>query len=232
VKFKGVEMGMVSEVSLTEDKKQVAVTVALQKSAESLARKHSKFWLVQPKVSASGISGVETILSGMYIAVLPGNGEPTQRFNALKDGPLLDKQADDLVLVLKSDRLGSLSPGCPIYYRQVQVGLISEARLSKQANSVLIFARIKHNYAPLVHNGTVFWNVSGVGVDLGLFGSKIRTESLTSLLTGGVTFATPEGEAMGARAKRGDVFVLHSDPEDDWLKWAPKININPEDVTP
>jgi paraquat-inducible protein B len=231
VKFKGVEMGKVSGVSLTEDKKKVAVTVDLPKSAESLARKQSKFWLVKPKVSATGVSGVETLLSGMYIAVLPGGGSPAHLFSALDDGPILDQKADDLVVVLKADRLGSLSPGCPIYYRQVQVGLISETRLSKQSDSVLIFARIQRNYAPLVHNGTVFWNVSGVGVDLGLFGSKIKTESLSSLLTGGVAFATPEGDAMGAPAKRGDVFPLHSDPDDDWLKWAPKINIKPANVT-
>jgi len=113
-----------------------------------------------------------------------------------------------------------------VTYREVKVGEVTGYELGQNADRVLIRVVIEPRYAPLVHTGTRFWETSGFGVDFSLFkGASLRTDSLESLLEGGVAFATPEGEQMGRRALPGQTFALFKEPQDEWFGWAPKIEL-------
>jgi paraquat-inducible protein B len=104
------------------------------------------------------------------------------------------------------------------------VGKVVDYELSATADRVLLHVLIEPRYAPLVRSATKFWNTSGVTVDAGLFkGVKLRTDSLESMLEGGISFATPDNPQMGGPARAGQTFVLNSEPKDEWLQWAPKI---------
>lgn len=129
-------------------------------------------------------------------------------------------------MVLSAPQRGSLKPGVAVSYREIPVGKVTSFKLGPNSDRVLIELLIEPRYAPLVRSGTRFWNTSGIGVDAGLFkGVKVRTDSLESMLEGGIAFATPDNPQMGGPAYAGQTFVLFDDPQDDWLKWAPKISL-------
>ena len=131
-----------------------------------------------------------------------------------------------LHVVLSATQLGSVAVGNPVYYREVQVGEVVATGLEGDAGAAEVHALIWERYAPLVQEGTVFWNASGLRVHAGLFsGATVDLESLASLLAGGVAFATPEQE--GTPAKDGSQFVLHDQPKDDWLAWHPVVRLAP-----
>ena len=234
IKCLGMTVGEVETVKLNPDLHGATVAARLQESASALALEGSRFWLVKPEVGLGGVTGLETIVTGSYIQAKPGHGEPTTLFVAL-DRPPVEKIAADrpgLHISLRSERLGSLKPGSPVYYREVKVGQVEGHELASTADSVLIQVGIGHDYAPLVRENSVFWNASGIGVDIGLSGFQIQTESLEALLQGGVAFATPAGKTgwfsgaaaeLAPPAKDGAMFKLHAKLDKKWLKWNPKI---------
>lgn len=127
-----------------------------------------------------------------------------------------------LRLVLSAARRGSLKAGAPVTYREIQVGKVTGYELGATADRVLIQILIEPRYAGLVKTGSRFWNSSGFGVDVGLFkGMTVRTESLETLVAGGVAFATPDTESNTARP--GQTFALFDEYQPEWLEWAPKI---------
>lgn len=223
IKYEGISVGDVTSVNLAPDLDGVIVKAKLKRSAEKLARSGSKFWLVHPQIGAGGISGLETIITGNYIAVRPGKGAPGKFFEGLEHPPYSDYPG--LKIMLKSTVLGSLSPGAPVYYREVKVGIVEHCVLANDAQHVNISLNIYEEFAPLVRENSQFWNASGIGMTLSLFGAKIKSESLAAILTGGIAFATPNIKQMGAPVQDGAVFTLYSNPENEWLKWQPIINL-------
>lgn len=167
-------------------------TIEMNKAAEPHLTKGTRFWLVKPSVSLAGITGLETLVSGNYIAVSPGEGERTKRFTALKVAPPLSDSEPGLHLTLKAERLGSLNRDSPIFYKQIQVGRVKSYRLSEDQSTVEVKVFIEPAYASLVRKHTRFWNASGVSIDASLSGVKVRSESLSSIVAGGIAFATPE----------------------------------------
>ena len=133
---------------------------------------------------------------------------------------------EGLALVLSTDRRGSLKPGLPVSYREIPVGKVARVELGPTADRVLVHVLIEPRYATLVRSGSRFWNASGFGLDIGLFkGAQLRTESLESILEGGIAFATPEEDPALARA--GQTYALFAEPKEEWLRWAPKIALKP-----
>jgi paraquat-inducible protein B len=123
-----------------------------------------------------------------------------------------------------------LQAGSPIYYRGIEVGAVQEQRLSADARMVEFDAFIQQRYAPLIRKETKFWNVSGVNVDFGLFkGAEVNVESLKSLVSGGINFATPDEAKGGEPVKDGTLFRLYDEPKKEWLDWAPAISIGRDD---
>ncbi|HVK98320.1 MAG TPA: MlaD family protein [Dongiaceae bacterium] len=111
-----------------------------------------------------------------------------------------------------------------MYYREVSVGRVTGYRLSDTADQILVFVNIDPRYSTLVRKGTRFWSASGVNIDVGLFkGAKIKTESLESVLAGGISFATPDDGAGLPQARPGDQFSLAAEAKDEWLEWKPRI---------
>jgi hypothetical protein len=134
-----------------------------------------------------------------------------------------------LNVVLTGEQLGSIAVGNTVYYREVPVGEVTSVGLAENASSAVVHAAIHRRYAPLVQEGTVFWNASGLQAKFGLFsGGEISVESLKALLAGGVAFATPQTSG-GTQASEGSRFVLHDKPEDEWLKWRPAVRLAPEE---
>jgi len=151
---------------------------------------------------------------------------PQKNFVALPAAPETAKQEAGLSLVLSAARRGSLKPGVPVTYREITVGKVTGYELGQTADRVLIHILIEPKYAPLVRSGTRFWNTSGFDFDVGLFkGATMRTESLETMIQGGVAFATPDGDRMGGAAHPEQTFPLFDKFEDEWLTWAPKISL-------
>lgn len=227
IKYRGVPIGEVAAVELSEDQQHVLVKARLRRSALSIAREGSVFWIVRPEVGIANITGLGTVITGPHIEVLPGTGEAKSEFVGLESAPVaLERKG--LKIVLRSSRLGSLKPSSPVYYRGIEVGAVQDSQLGNNSTTVDIQVFVRQRYVNLVRNGSKFWNVSGVDVSFGLFrGVEINLESLRSLVAGGIAFATPN-DPKGKAAKDGMVFRLYEKPKKEWLEWTPEIPIPPE----
>ena len=192
--YKGMSIGKLTALELDDSGEQrgVRATLEMDKRVERQLLSNTRFWLVKPSVSLAGITGLETLVSGNYIAASPGDGEPTRKFTALNEPPPLADNAPGLHLTLKAERLGSLNRDSPVFYKQIQVGRVKSYALLEDQNQVEVKVFIQPEFASLVRKHTRFWNASGVSIDAGLSGVKVRTESLASNVAGGIAFATPE----------------------------------------
>jgi paraquat-inducible protein B len=228
IQYRGVIVGRVTAVELRRDLQAVLVTARLRRPAAGLAKGGSQFWIVRPEASAGNITGLATILTGPRIEVRPGTGPPESKFTGLESPPST-AGPEDLKIVLQTDHVGALKSGSPVYYRGLEVGTVQETHISTNANFVEVHAFIQRHYANVVHDGSKFWNASGLDVKFGIFrGAEINVESLRSLLAGGVAFATPD-DPKDRPAVDGTVFPLYEEPKKEWLKWAPKIPLSPRE---
>ena len=230
VRYRGVKIGEVENLKLTQDRQRVTVKVQLNTSAESIARQGSVFWIVRPEIKLGSVSGLRTIVLGDYIAVQPGNGPRTNIFIGAEKEPIEPIQALDIQLL--ATKLDSLQPQSPVFYRGIQVGEVLDCRLSDNGREVLIHARIEKDYAPLVRMNSKFWNAGGIDFHLGLFsGAKITAESAQTLISGGIAFATPPDFQIAATNRT--VFILNEKSDAEWEKWSPAIPLHsvPEAMT-
>jgi paraquat-inducible protein B len=192
--YKGMAVGKVTAIRLDDSTRNRGVVAKLEvnQDLEPYMRSGTRFWLVKPSVSLAGISGLETLVSGNYITFSPGDGEPSQSFTALDHEPPMGDDVPGLHLTLKAERLGSLNRDSPVFYRQIQVGRVKSYTLGEDQSTVEVKVFIQPDYANLVRKHTRFWNASGISIDADLSGFKLRSESLTSIVAGGIAFATPE----------------------------------------
>lgn len=223
--YKGVAVGLVSDVHLKPDLSGVSVHVRLDRSAASLATEGAKFWIVQPEIGFGGIRGLDTILTGARLNVIPGEGPRVDHFSGLERAPLPRGRDGSRSFILESDRLGSLNPGSPVFYREVKVGVVEGSRLAGDSASVRIRIRVEAPYVDLVRTNTRFWNSGGFDFKLSLLGAQLKNTSLESLVNGGVSFATPDPDPLAPAAAAGTEFELSSEPDKSWLKWRPRIPI-------
>jgi len=222
LEYKGVSVGTVSGVKLKEDLSGVMVTVRLDKSATALASNGSEFWIVRPEVSLTGIRGLETLVTGVRLNVIPGHGPPATTFQGLEQAPVVETTSSGRAFVLVCDRLGALTPGAAVFYREMKVGVVESNRLADDSTAVLVKIRVFTPYVALVRTNTQFWNTGGLSLDIGLFGAEMKNTSIESLINGSVSFATPDGE-LAPEAAEGAQFPLRNEGGGDWLKWRPSI---------
>jgi paraquat-inducible protein B len=212
VKYKDVNIGQVTAVKLSSDHSKVEVTAKIDKSAADLMVEDAKFWVVEPRVTLSGVSGLGTLLSGNYIGFELGKSDKQQRkFTGLEVAPIVTGDQPGRQFVLKAENLGSLGVGSPIYYRQLQAGQVTAYDLTADGKSVQMKVFINAPYERYVTPGTRFWNASGVDVSVGAGGIEVRTQSLVALLAGGVAFDTPPFAAVAEAAVADTIFTLYSD---------------------
>lgn len=227
MQYRGAEVGKVDSVALSTDHQYAVVKIRLRREVNSLAREGSAFWIVSPQLGLGSITGLGTIVSGAYIEVSPGDGQPQNEFLGVENSPRMIDPNGRLV-ILRTDHGGSLRAGVPIYYRGVEVGAVKETRLSADASAVEVHGVIREHFAPLVTPESKFWNVTGMDVRVGLFrGAEINVESIKSLLLGGIAFATPEGRSDQS-VRDGMIFQLHDEADKSWLKWSPSIRLPAE----
>jgi paraquat-inducible protein B len=211
IKYKDVTIGQVTTVQLSDDYARVQVTAKIAKNAAGLIVEDAKFWVVEPHVTLSGISGLNTLLSGQYIGFQAGTSlEHARSFTALAAPPMIMDQPGRLFL-LKASTLGSVGIGAPIYYRSMSVGEVAKYRLADDGSSIEITVFIDAPYDKYVTSETRFWNASGIQVSAGANGVNIRTESIISVLVGGLAFDAPEFRPPGVPAAANAQFTLYQD---------------------
>ena len=193
VKYRNVVIGHVSEVELSADQKSVNATVKLAKQAESFTRKDSKFWVVRPRIGAGGVSGIDTLLSGDFIGADAGqSNDRAKTFIGLEAPPPITYGEPGKRFMLRTQDLGSLDIGSPVYYRKIPVGQVVSYALDADGKGVNIEVFVTSPNDVYVTNNTRFWNASGIDVEVGANGFAVKTESLSALLLGGITFRAPD----------------------------------------
>ena len=216
IKYKEVDVGLVDDIDVSPDASQVIVTASIKRKARNHLTENSQFWVVRPRIGLGGISGLGTLISGAYINFDPGGGSPAKglMFKGLEAPPVKPANAPGIKLVLHARKLGSISIGSPIYFREIQVGQVEAYRLAEDFQSVEIDAFIDEPHHTLVRETSRFWNASGLSVSLGADGISVKSESLAALIGGGIAFET-SGDIESARAaKPGDSFRLYDDYSD------------------
>ncbi|MGS0689086.1 MlaD family protein [Shewanella sp. 30m-9] len=212
VKYQGLTVGKVVDMSIDDDLQGVNVSVLMDYRAAPFINQGTKFWLVKPKATITGIEGLDTLFSGNYISMLPGGGDSRSYFEAETTAPVITPGVEGLIVHITSDKLGSLDVGSPIFYRQIPVGQVVGYHL-ESAEQILVTAFIQQQYAELVKTDSQFWNVSGISIDASLSGVKVSSESLASILAGGISFSS---NTLSEPVENKHEFTLY-DSQDDAL---------------
>lgn len=209
IRFKEVVVGKVAKVALSPDRERVLVSVKLDKSAATLAVDDTRFWVVRPRVGLAGVSGLGTLFSGSYIGVDAGVAEEERaHFTGLEAPPLVLRGEPGRSLVLAAQNLGSLDVGSPVYYRRTRVGRVVGYTLDAARDSLDVQLLIEPPNERLVTAESRFWNASGIDLSLSASGLTLDTESVASILVGGVAFANPADAASAPPAADGQRFQL------------------------
>ena len=209
VRFKEVVVGQVRRVRLSPSLKRVLVTVALDKSVASLAVEDTRFWVVRPRIGTAGVSGLATLVSGVYIGVDAGASEASRsEFIGLDVPPLVLRGEPGRSFVLRADDIGSLDVGSPVYHRRIRVGRVVGYTLQADGRAVQVQVFIESPHEKLVTKQARFWNASGVDLTLSASGLTLNTQSIASVIAGGLAFAVPEGGEAAPAAEAGQQFQL------------------------
>ncbi|MDQ5849045.1 MAG: MlaD family protein, partial [Pseudomonadota bacterium] len=192
----------------------------LHRSAEAIAREGAVFWIVRPQLGWGNVQGLGTVLSGPEIQVMPGKGEVAKREFAGLDQAAVGMETPGLRVILRAER-PKVRANSPVLYRGVEVGIVQKLDLAPNAASADVHVLIFQRFAPLVREGSAFWDSSGASFEAGLAkGIKFELDSMRALVTGAIEFSTPPDTA---RAKPGTVFLLHGEAKKEWLAWTPRI---------
>jgi paraquat-inducible protein B len=210
IKTRNVNIGVVKEIELTDDLSGVLVTVRMDKNVAPLLHSDNQFWIVSPRVSLSGISGLGTILSGPYINMAPGvEPQMSEQFVALAAPPVTPAGTPGLHITLNSESEFAYKKGDPIIYKGIKVGEFEDIYFNFEERIVYYNAFIESPYHNLITTNTKFWDISGVQMKLGASGVNVSTGSLETLLTNGVTFGIPEGMPVGQKISERSFFDIH-----------------------
>jgi paraquat-inducible protein B len=222
VKHKDVDMGTVSTIALSPDLSRVVVTVEMNATAAPLLTTNAQFWVVKPRFFAGSISGLDTLLSGSYIELSPSapGGDSQRSFVGLEDPPVLQSDTPGTNFLLRAPRIGSITLGSPVFFRDLAVGEVLGWDIGDMAENVTIHAFVRQPFDRYVHDNSRFWNASGLSIKLGGAGVQVQLESLKALILGGIAFDTPpppEGERATdprLRSKEGHSFALYANKDE------------------
>jgi len=229
VRYRGIDVGQVREVVLSDKLDGVLVRIQLTNAAAALAREGSRFWIERADISFGQVRGLDTLVGGRFIGVVPGSADapPCQVFYGLEGASApLNNLADGLEVVLESTHRFGLQAGSAVSYRGVTVGHILSVELADDASTVKARAFVEPQYRKLIYENTRFWSNSGIGVRFGLSGIELDAETLSTIAAGGVSLATPE--EPGSLAEAGHRFELYESPRDEWIQWQPRLPLESE----
>ena len=219
LKFKDITFGTVQSMDLAPDHQRVNITIKTTRAAEPLLTEKTIFWVVKPRLFAGNVSGLDTLLSGSYIGMLPGpeGGHTQHSFIGLEDPPVLQANVPGRTFLLKASRIGSISLGSPVFFRDFSVGEVLGWDLQDMAESVTIHVFVRAPFDRYVVDDTRFWNASGLSVNLGGAGVQVQLESVKALLLGGIAFDTPtpddgtKATALPPQSAADHLFPLFAD---------------------
>lgn len=212
VKYKNVVIGVVTDITLSDDRTHVLATIELNNSALPFTSADTQYWVVRPRIGAGGVTGVDTLLSGAFIGADAGNSDKTEKaFTGLETPPPVTFGERGKRFKLHTDDLGSLDVGSPVYFRRIQVGQVVAYQLAKDGKGVDIEIFISSPNDQYVLTDSRFWNASGVDVTLGAAGLKVSTQSLTSIVSGGIAFREPKYSPDAKPAEANATFQIFDD---------------------
>jgi len=213
IRHKNVKLGTVQTVELSPDLSKVIVTARMEKWTESQLLTTTRFWVVSPRFSLSGVSGLETLLSGSYIELDPGLGKPRRDFTGLEEPPVVRSGEPGREFLLMTDRIGNIAVGSSVYFRGLTVGEVTGYELEGIDKPLRVHIFVRDPYASYVYAGSRFWNASGISLRTTTSGFKLQLESLDAVLGGGITFDTPATARIGAPARAQTIFPLYDDAD-------------------
>ncbi len=217
VKYKDVEIGEVLAIKLSPDRSKVLATIQLSKDAKSFTASDTTFWIVRPRIDASGITGLGTLFSGAYIGADAGSSEETtKQFTGMESQPIVTRDAAGKQFILHAQDIGSLDIGSPVFYRMIKVGRVASYNLDEDGKGISLHIFIDAPYDKFVGLNTRFWHASGINLEVNSNGIKVNTLSLASLAVGGLAFQSIDDET-GTLANENTIFDL-ADNQDDAFK--------------
>lgn len=235
LRFRGIAIGEVTDAELTSDLGRVGFRVRLEPKAAHVARRGSQFWIERARVSLSHVSGLETVVGAKFLGVIPGpaDGPTATEFDGIESPPISNEPdlapvaqipVGALEVILHAPQRFGVEGGVPVTYRGLRVGQVITIGLSSDGTNLEARAFIESRFRSLVRQNSVFWSSSGVGASLGVTGLHVTAEPLSSIVQGGVAFATPAN--FGPPANTGQRFAYVKSPQDEWLNWQPRIALN------
>jgi paraquat-inducible protein B len=210
IKYKDVEVGLVEEVTLAADLSDVIVRARMVKGAEAYLTEKTRFWVVRPRVAGGQVTGLGTLLSGAYIGMDPvREAKSARKFRGLEVPPIVTTGEPGRHFTLRSRRGGSIEVGTPVYFRKVQVGRVIASGLDPSDDFVSVRVFVDAPHHDRVRENTRFWDASGFDATISAEGVSIDTESMISILVGGIGFDTPDSGDAAPVAEEGAVFPLY-----------------------
>jgi paraquat-inducible protein B len=214
VKYKSVTLGKVQSIELSEGEDHVVVTLRMTARARPMLTEHAQFWVVRPRlqggIGAALQTGLETLVSGSYIELDPGDARGLKRreYTGLEQPPAIRSSEPGSTFSLRADEIGAIGVGSLILHRQVPVGEVLGVDLDPRSTRVNIRAFIRSPFDRLVVARTSFWNVSGIDVGMGAGGLHVEVASMRAIFSGGIAFQTPAQHAGDPRVAAGHAFTL------------------------
>ncbi|MBT4838659.1 MAG: MCE family protein [Methylococcales bacterium] len=210
IRYRDIDVGDVLSISFTDDLSKVIVKIQMNPVVGKSLNQQSQFWVVRPRINSSQVSGLNTLISGAYIAVDPGkDGQTENSFIGLEEPPSVTSDTQGTIFHLKSDGLGSLSVGSPVYFRQIEVGEVVSYKLSDNYEAINIAVIVRPPHDQFIYKDTRFWNIGGFDLALDAQGINLEVESLTSLLSGGISFVTPASVSSNQKVPEKHYFHLY-----------------------
>ena len=216
IKARSVEIGKVKSISLASDLKSVIALVQMNEDTEYLLNEDTKFWIEKPRVDRKGVSGLSTILSGYYIELAPGSSTKLANKFTVLDDPPANMNADGLVLSLVSKSNKKITVGDTVRFKGMDAGMVITADYDFNNHNLVYSIVINPPFNKIVTNQSRFWISSGISVTMGAEGFHINTDSLESIISGGISFDTPnlgKGYYL-TRASSGQTYTLYDNYDD------------------
>ena len=225
IRYQGLDVGTITDIRLSPDHQSVVATAKMNPGTENFFVEDTTFWVVSAQISGANISGLTTLISGAYVGMEIGKSlVHTRKFIALDEQPMEAGGVQGHFYTLTMPELNSLTRGTPIYFRHLQAGQVVSYELDKSGKFLNVKIFIQDPYDNFVTTNTRFWNVSGIHVSLSANGLQAQTESLLSILVGGIAFETSETNSDSPPAAENTTFTLFKDREEAFMPAA----VNPQ----
>lgn len=223
VRYLGIAVGEVTYVELAPGTDGVLVGVRLVGESRELARLGTQFWIERPRLDLTEVRGLETLVSGRYIAMQPtsSEGPASGEFSGLAEPPPLPRRDGSLEIELDASRRWGVVRAAPVTYRGLEIGRVNQVRLANDGATVKVGVTIEPEFATLVRDNSKWWTIGGVQFEAGLSGVQVSIESLSAWVRGGIAMATPD--EPGQAVVTGHRFMLENESQPEWLKWQPRI---------